>query len=117
MYDAHDNHDDNGNMPLLNRPSSQAWLHIPTQVDEDDDSRIPQRVPRRYKTLKKVESVTSLHIVVLYFNDIYLDSSIVTLPKKLLDLCASRTEGEFTHTCYSAATCDPNDFKDDGFTL
>ena len=75
MYDAHEDHDqDNGNIPLLNRPSSQARLRIPTQLDEEDDSRslvddnrsesnvrygrIPQRVPRRYKTLKKVESVT-----------------------------------------------------------
>ena len=71
MYDAHEDYDpDSGNIPLLNRPSSQARLRIPSQLDEEDDSpsvvddnrsesnvrygRIPQRVPRRYKTLKKV---------------------------------------------------------------
>lgn len=32
-------------------------------------------------------------------------------------MCAQRNEREFTHMRYSAATCDPNDFKDDGFTL
>ncbi|KAF8227929.1 chitin synthase, partial [Tricholoma matsutake] len=32
-------------------------------------------------------------------------------------MCALRTEREFTHMRYSAATCDPNDFKDSGFTL
>jgi chitin synthase len=69
MYDAPEDHDqDNGNIPLLNRPSSQARLRIPSNLDEEDEpvddnrsesnvryGRIPQRVPRRYKTLKKVE--------------------------------------------------------------
>ncbi|KAG6329461.1 hypothetical protein ID866_9628 [Astraeus odoratus] len=32
-------------------------------------------------------------------------------------MCALRNEREFTHMRYSAATCDPNDFKDAGFTL
>ncbi|KAI6125833.1 glycosyltransferase family 2 protein [Pisolithus croceorrhizus] len=32
-------------------------------------------------------------------------------------MCALRNEREFTHMRYSAATCDPNDFKDSGFTL
>ena len=39
------------------------------------------------------------------------------VPTKLLDRCALRNAREFTHLRYSAATCDPNDFKDDGFTL
>lgn len=32
-------------------------------------------------------------------------------------MCGQRNEREFTHMRYSAATCDPNDFKDEGFTL
>lgn len=32
-------------------------------------------------------------------------------------MCGLRNEREFTHMRYSAATCDPNDFKDEGFTL
>jgi chitin synthase len=32
-------------------------------------------------------------------------------------MCAIRNEREFTHMRYSATTCDPNDFKDEGFTL
>jgi chitin synthase len=89
MYDtAHEDQDqDNGNIPLLNRPSSQARLRIPSQLDEEDDSpsvvddnrsesnvrygRIPQRVPRRYKTLKRVESVrylsSCLFLILLIF--------------------------------------------------
>jgi chitin synthase len=39
------------------------------------------------------------------------------VPSKLLERCANATEREFTHMRYSAATCDPNDFKDSGFTL
>ncbi|KAJ8691954.1 Chitin synthase 4 [Pleurotus ostreatus] len=67
--------------------------------------RIPQRVPRRYKTIKKVE---------LFHGNFVLDSAV---PTKLLNMCPKRTEREFTHMRYSAATCDPNDFKDSGFTL
>ncbi|KAG6805458.1 hypothetical protein H0H92_015299, partial [Tricholoma furcatifolium] len=43
-----------------------------------------------------------------------LDSEV---PSKLLDMCALRTKCEFTHMRYSAATCDPNDFKSSSFTL
>ena len=39
MYNVTEDHDqDNGNIPLLICPSSQARLHIPTQLDEKDDS-------------------------------------------------------------------------------
>ncbi|KAG8919708.1 Chitin synthase, class 1 [Tulasnella sp. 417] len=37
--------------------------------------------------------------------------------KKLLDMCANRTDREVTHLRYTAATCDPNDFKDEKYTL
>jgi chitin synthase len=43
-----------------------------------------------------------------------LDSAV---PTKLLNLCAHKDDREFTHMRYSAATCDPNDFKESGFTL
>ncbi|KAF9269343.1 glycosyltransferase family 2 protein [Marasmius fiardii PR-910] len=69
--------------------------------------RIPQRVPRRYKTIKKVE---------LFHGNFVLDNPV---PSKLLDLFppSVQNDREFTHMRYSAATCDPNDFKDSGFTL
>ena len=60
--------DDLGDMPLLRRDTrSSAGVHFPgglydrtpTEEEENDSNirygRIPQRVPRRYKTLKKVE--------------------------------------------------------------
>ncbi|KAF8073378.1 glycosyltransferase family 2 protein [Lyophyllum atratum] len=121
-YDPHDDHDgadnehtDTGDIPLLRRdPSQNSFVNvdmpIPGAFDEDDANnirygRIPQRIPRRYKTIKKVE---------LFHGNFVLDSEV---PSKLLDMCALRNEREFTHMRYSAATCDPNDFKDSGFTL
>jgi chitin synthase len=50
----------------------------------------------------------------LFHGNFVLDNAV---PKKLLELSAHRTDREFTHMRYSAATCDPNDFKDEGFTL
>ena len=67
--------------------------------------RIPQRVPRRYKTIKKVE---------LFHGNLVLDPKV---PSKLLNMCALKNEREFTNMRYTAATCDPNDFKESGFTL
>ena len=39
------------------------------------------------------------------------------VPKKLLDLSAIKKQLEFTVMRYTAATCDPNDFQNSGFTL
>ncbi|KAL0960546.1 hypothetical protein HGRIS_005585 [Hohenbuehelia grisea] len=119
-YDDEHEGIDTGDIPLLRRDaSSGSGVHMPIpggygQDDPMDDARsdnnirygrIPQRVPRRYKTIKKVE---------LFHGNFVLDSAV---PSKLLDMCATRTEREYTHMRYSAATCDPNDFADSGFTL
>ncbi|KAK7455190.1 Chitin synthase 4 [Stygiomarasmius scandens] len=140
-----DDYDADGDIPLLRRNSQANTLNIPAaayansggdsesfvnvdmpiampgsfdenQFGNEQDGgvnirygRIPQRVPRRYKTIKKVE---------LFHGNFVLDNPV---PKKLLDLAALpphlRSEREFTHMRYSAATCDPNEFKDSGFTL
>ncbi|CAK5281878.1 unnamed protein product [Mycena citricolor] len=108
--------EEHGDIPLLRRdPSSDSGFNMPIPGDyQGDDAasahnirygHIPQRVPRRYKTIKRVE---------LFHGNFVLDSPV---PKKLLDMCANRTEREFSYMRYSAATSDPNDFKDDGFTL
>lgn len=115
-YELHD--DDHGpidgEIPLLQRHSSgySVSMPVPGGHDDDDDAannirygRIPQRVPRRYKTLKKVE---------LFHGNLVLDSAV---PNKLLNMCPNKVEREFTHMRYSAATSDPNDFAKDGFTL
>lgn len=117
-FETEEDFQDTGDMPLLRRPTGGAHsppMPMPGEYDAvtaDDKSesnirygRIPQRVPRRYKTIKKVE---------LFHGNFVLDSAV---PTKLLNMCAERNEREFTHMRYSAATCDPNDFKDSGFTL
>lgn len=85
--------------------------------------RIPQRVPRRYKTIKRVELVvlvllgehtTYCSFARLFHGNFVLDNPV---PQKLLERCNNKTDREVTHMRYSAATCDPNDFKDAGFTL
>lgn len=65
----------------------------------------------RAHILKSLDSCSSLR---LFHGNLVLDSKV---PSKLLDMCPLRNEREFTHMRYSAATCDPNDFKDSGFTL
>lgn len=114
--DGPDELGDTGDIPLLRRdaPTGSTTL-MPGDYDSMEDDahsennirygHIPQRVPRRYKTIKKVE---------LFHGNFVLDSAV---PSKLLAMCAQRNEREFTHMRYSAATCDPNDFKDSGFTL
>lgn len=116
-YNGHEDEMDTGDMPLLQRESPYPRTSMPggyENVPGADDvqletniryGRIPQRVPRRYKTLKKVE---------LFHGNFVLD---VSVPSKLLDMCALRNEREFTHMRYSAATCDPNDFQAAQFTL
>ena len=64
-----------GDLPLLRAPSGrsqESFVNIPGRYDSippDDDAnnnirygRIPQRVQRRYKTLKRVECVSYLFI-------------------------------------------------------
>lgn len=119
IYDLQDDGPlDSGDIPLLRRDTGGSGVRMPVPGglnDEDwNDSNdvnniryghIPQRVPRRYKTIKRVE---------LFHGNFVLDSKV---PDKLLAMCANRTDREFTHMRYSAATCDPNDFQSSGFTL
>jgi chitin synthase len=105
---------DTGDLPLLHRNPSGMAMPIPGGYDATEDEqpetnirygRIPQRVPRRNKTIKRVE---------LFHGNLVLDPKV---PSKLLNMSALKNEREFTHMRYSAATCDPNDFKESGFTL
>lgn len=67
--------------------------------------RIPQRVPRRYKTLKRVE---------LFHGNLVLDCP--TAPA-LLEKLNDRESREMTHARYSAVTSDADDFLDERYTL
>ncbi|KAF8313001.1 glycosyltransferase family 2 protein [Clavulina sp. PMI_390] len=114
-HSHHEEQDDMGGIPLLSRHGSGPGGTMPGAMPEphpypEDDSnihygRIPQRVPRRFKTTKKIQ---------LYNGNLVLDCPV---PSKLLDMCAMRNEREFTHMRYTAATCDPNNFKSEGYAL
>lgn len=80
------------------------------QQGYDDDAvvrygRIPQRQPRRYKTVKRVQ---------LYHGNLVLDCQV---PPKLLERCPRKDDREFTHMRYTAATCDPDEFLNEQYAL
>lgn len=65
-----------------------------------------QSVPRRHKALAKKQ-------VQLIGGNLVLDNPV---PSKLTSFLPRR-DSEFTHMRYTAATCDPDDFASDGYTL
>ncbi|CAN8105835.1 unnamed protein product [Discula destructiva] len=60
---------------------------------------------KRWKTVKEV---------LLYKGNLVLDCPV---PPRLLNQLPHGERDEFTHMRYSAATCDPNDFYEENFTL
>lgn len=66
---------------------------------------VPERQERRYKTKKHVE-LTNGHLI--------LDCPV---PKHYLNHQREQEDEEWTHMRYSAVTCDPDEFKNEGYTL
>ncbi|KAL7270270.1 hypothetical protein RUND412_007031 [Rhizina undulata] len=93
---------DDDRLPILDGTPGST---IPTPVSAISHTPSPGPGPRRWKTVKRVE---------LYKGNLVLDCPV---PKKLLQMLPLKTEREFTHMRYSAATCDPSEFYDEGFTL
>ncbi|BFZ65301.1 Chitin synthase, class 2 [Saitoella coloradoensis] len=97
--------EDDPNSPLLNAP----YPYNADNLDPEGNIRFgeppPTRQPRRFKTIKRVE---------LYQGNLVLDCPV---PSRLLQKVPRRDEREFTHMRYTAATCDPADFKSERFTL
>lgn len=110
----HENHNSNGDdqVPILQHGDNPFG---PDNYDEeyrDDDNTLthtPSPAPiRRWKTVKEVQ---------LFNGNLVLDCPIA--PKLLAQIPHAEAPGrdEFTHMRYSAATCDPNDFFEERFTL
>ncbi|KAA8905995.1 chitin synthase-domain-containing protein [Sphaerosporella brunnea] len=107
-------YDDDARRPILETPET-----VPTPLSVNPDSYFPQPTispvsqsstpapggVRRWKTVKKVA---------LFKGNLVLDCPV---PQKLLQQLPNKTEREFTHMRYSAATCDPSKFVDERFTL
>ena len=65
----------------------------------------PPRQPRRFKTVKRVD---------LFQGNLVLDCPV---PPRFLNTLPNKKDREFTHMRYTAATCDPSDFKKERFAL
>jgi len=65
----------------------------------------PPRQPRRFKTMKRVD---------LFQGNLVLDCPV---PPRFVNTLPNKKDREFTHMRYTAATCDPADFKKERFTL
>ncbi|KAL1924859.1 uncharacterized protein VTP21DRAFT_4513 [Calcarisporiella thermophila] len=88
-------------------PEQQRPADTPIEMD---DVRVrygsaPRHQPRRNRTTKKVQLVSG---------NLVLDCPV---PERYLQNVPLRDEKEFTQMRYTAATCDPNDFKDQNYTL
>ncbi|GAA6023086.1 hypothetical protein JCM10207_007714 [Rhodosporidiobolus poonsookiae] len=70
-----------------------------------DWAHVPQTQPRRRKNLRRVP---------LYKGNLVVDCPV---PPKLLEQVHNKQSQEFTHLRYTAATCDPDNFVDEGYEL
>ncbi|KAI1419693.1 glycosyltransferase family 2 protein [Xylaria sp. FL1777] len=97
-------YDDHDGRPMLgqNESYSQAQAQEPYR---DEPQRQPSAPLKRWKTVKQV---------LLYRGNLVLDCPV---PPRLLNQLPHGERDEFTHMRYTAATCDPNDFYSENFTL
>lgn len=93
--------------PDTTGPESAAPGYPPTAADEDLENygRIPQRQPRRFRTVRRVP-LRNGHLV--------LDCPV---PPKLLHKLPVRDAREFSHMRYTAVTSRPDDFAMSNYTL
>ncbi|CAO3563881.1 unnamed protein product [Mortierella alpina] len=97
------------NMPTSPSPSLGGLIPPSTPPAAQPDTRhygpVPTAQRRRFHTTRKVK-LTSGNLV--------LDCPV---PSKLLKTLKHQEGEEFTHMRYTAATCDPNDFAAERYTL
>ncbi|KAI8633635.1 glycosyltransferase family 2 protein [Xylariaceae sp. FL1651] len=97
-------YDDHDQRPMLVQNDSHS--HALAQEPYQDEPRQQPAAPlKRWKTVKQV---------LLYRGNLVLDCPV---PPRLLNQLPHGERDEFTHMRYTAATCDPNDFYNENFTL
>jgi chitin synthase len=97
-------HDDLDQRPMLAQEDS--YSHAQAQDPYRDEPHQQPAAPiKRWKTVKQV---------LLYRGNLVLDCPV---PPRLLNQLPHGERDEFTHMRYTAATCDPNDFYSENFTL
>ncbi|KAI9248781.1 chitin synthase 1 [Phascolomyces articulosus] len=97
-----------GGSPFMGHPSPQpgyAFQQGPPGSPNPHYGEAPRRVPRRYKTTRKVK---------LTRGNLVLDCPV---PTRYLQAVPIKEGKEFTHMRYTAATCDPKDFASSNYTL
>ena len=100
--------DDRRPMLAQNDPYAHAQAQDPYADEPQQEQQQPpqqQGSLRRWKTVKQV---------LLYRGNLVLDCPV---PPRLLNQLPHGERDEFTHMRYTAATCDPNDFYEENFTL
>ncbi|KAI1418316.1 glycosyltransferase family 2 protein [Hypoxylon sp. FL1857] len=99
-------YDEQDQRPMLTQNDSYTQSQ-PQEPYHDDPYRQQQPAApiKRWKTVKQV---------LLYKGNLVLDCPV---PPRLLKQVPHGTRDEFTHMRYTAATCDPNNFYNENFTL
>ena len=82
--------------PVPELPADEERLHY---------EQIPRHQPRRHQTVRRVP---------LHDGHLVLDCPV---PSKLLERQPIKTGREFTYMRYTAVTCDPDEFRDERYTL
>ncbi|KAI2630117.1 glycosyltransferase family 2 protein [Xylaria nigripes] len=99
-------YDDYDQQPILPHDDSYSQPQPQGQEPYSDNPSQQSAAPiKRWKTVKQV---------LLYRGNLVLDCPV---PPRLLSQLSHGKRDEFTHMRYSAATCDPNDFYTENFTL
>ncbi len=93
------------NDPYAHGQPQEGYADDPHQQQQQQQPQQQSAGLKRWKTVKQV---------LLYRGNLVLDCPV---PPKLLNQLPHGERDEFTHMRYTAATCDPNDFYDESFTL
>ncbi|KAI0134294.1 chitin synthase 3 [Xylariales sp. AK1849] len=104
-YEEHQSYSLEDQRPMLQQSDSFSQ-GLPQDQYRDEPQQQQNAIPiKRWKTVKQV---------LLYRGNLVLDCPI---PPRLLNQLPHGERDEFTHMRYTAATCDPNYFYDENFTL
>ena len=97
-------YEDHDGQPMLQQ--NDSYSHAQAQEPYQDEPQRQNSAPiKRWKTVKQV---------LLYRGNLVLDCPV---PPRLLNQLPHGERDEFTHMRYTAATCDPNDFYNENYTL
>ncbi|KAI9861575.1 MAG: Chitin synthase, class 1 [Trichoglossum hirsutum] len=98
---------DDDQQPILQHPYPPSQQDGPSEYVEPKPTPSPKPI-HRWKTVKEVQ---------LFQGNLVLDCPLPPRLLSMIDHAPPPERDEFTHMRYSAATCDPEQFRSEGFTL